>query len=55
MSIFSSLTASQRRTFFASLGGWSLDAFDFFLFVFCLKAISADFHCSVKDVEKAFS
>jgi len=50
MSAFSSLTISQRRTFLAALGGWSLDAFDFFLFVFCLKAISADFHCSVKEV-----
>ena len=50
MSAFSSLTTLQRRAFFAALGGWSLDAFDFFLFVFCLRAISADFHCSVKDV-----
>lgn len=50
MSPFSSLTSPQRHAFLAALGGWSLDAFDFFLFVFCLKAISADFHCSVKAV-----
>jgi SHS family lactate transporter-like MFS transporter len=47
---FRKLTPAQRRTFLAALGGWSLDAFDFFLFVFCLKAISADFHCTVKAV-----
>ncbi|HYL25669.1 MAG TPA: MFS transporter, partial [Burkholderiales bacterium] len=41
---------AQRHAFFASLGGWALDAFDFFLFVFCLKAISSEFHTDVKAV-----
>jgi SHS family lactate transporter-like MFS transporter len=44
------LTGAQRHAFFAAFGGWSLDAFDFFLFVFCLKAISNEFHTDVKAV-----
>src|SRR5271168_1506786 len=47
---FRALTKSQRNAYFASLGGWSLDAFDFFIFVFCLKSISAEFHTDVKAV-----
>jgi MFS transporter, SHS family, lactate transporter len=37
----------------ASFLGWTLDAFDFFLVVFCLTAIGRDFHQSDKSV--AFS
>ena len=33
--------------------GWTLDAFDFFLLTFCLKAIAADFHVGVKQVAEA--
>jgi MFS transporter, SHS family, lactate transporter len=47
---YRSLTRPQRNAFFASLGGWALDAFDFFIFVFCIKAISADFHTDTKSV-----
>ncbi|MDB5976048.1 MAG: transporter [Nevskia sp.] len=47
---FSDLTSPQRHTFFASLAGWSLDAFDFFIFVLCLSAISDDFHVKIHDV-----
>jgi len=50
ISPFTGLTSAQRHAYFAALGGWSLDAFDFFIFVFCLKAISADFHTDVKAV-----
>ena len=42
------LTPTQRRTYFAALGGWALDAFDFFIFVFCLRAISGEFHTEIK-------
>ena len=49
---FRTLTRAQRNAFFASLAGWSLDAFDFCIFVFCMKSISADFHTSVKSVEE---
>ena len=44
------LTGAQRRAYFAALGGWSLDAFDFFIFVFCLRAISSEFHTDVKAI-----
>jgi len=49
---FEQLNARQRHTFFAGLGGWALDAFDFFLYVFCLKAISVDFHADVQQVSE---
>jgi len=48
LSAFRMLTRTQRRAYFAALGGWSLDAFDFFIFVFCLRAISSEFHTDVK-------
>jgi len=48
LSAFRMLTQTQRRAYFAALGGWSLDAFDFFIFVFCLRAISGEFHIDVK-------
>jgi MFS transporter, SHS family, lactate transporter len=47
---FSTLTPKQRTAYFAALGGWALDAFDFFIFNFSLKAIGADFHVDVKAV-----
>ncbi len=47
---FRDLTRAQRNAFVSSLAGWSLDAFDFFIFVFCLRAISAEFHTEVKSV-----
>ena len=34
----------------ASFLGWTLDAFDYFLVVFCLTAIAAEFHCSDKQI-----
>lgn len=33
-------TASQRRTLFAGVGSWALDAFDFFVLVFVLSAMA---------------
>jgi SHS family lactate transporter-like MFS transporter len=41
---FRRLTPSQRRTFLAAFLGWTMDSLDFFLLVFCVKAIAADFH-----------
>jgi SHS family lactate transporter-like MFS transporter len=40
---FRRLTASQRHTFIASFLGWTLDSLDFFLLIFCVKAIASDF------------
>jgi SHS family lactate transporter-like MFS transporter len=47
---FAGLSRRQRHAFFASLAGWSLDAFDFFLFVFAVKAIAGDFRTTVSHV-----
>ncbi len=47
---FKRLTSSQRHTFIASFLGWTLDSLDFFLLIFCVKAISADFHVKPSDV-----
>jgi MFS transporter, SHS family, lactate transporter len=47
---FRRLNAQQRRTFLACFLGWSLDAFDFFILVFCLPAIATDFHVKVSQV-----
>jgi len=50
VSAFRSLTRAQRNAFLAALSGWSLDAFDFFIFIFSLKAIGADFHSDIASV-----
>ena len=52
MNPFKDLTRPQRHAFIASLAGWSLDAFDFFLFVFAIKAIAGDFHTDVRAVSE---
>jgi len=49
---FRMLTRPQLHAYLAALGGWSLDALDFFVFVFCLTAISAEFHTTVKAVSE---
>src|SRR6201988_1165889 len=48
-----SLTAVQRNTFIACFLGWSLDAFDFFILIFCVSAIASDFHAQVSTVAEA--
>src|SRR6476660_8036357 len=45
-----SLEPSQRSAIWASYLGWTLDAFDFFLMVFMLKAIAAEFGTNVEAV-----
>ena len=47
---FRMLTRPQLHAYLAALGGWSLDALDFFVFVFCLSAISTEFHTTIKAV-----
>ena len=37
------LSRSQRHTFVASFLGWTLDSLDFFLLIFCIKAIATEF------------
>ncbi|OHV84710.1 MFS transporter [Rhizobium sp. LCM 4573] len=48
-----SLTPSQRNTVIASFLGWTLDAFDFFILVFILKAIADEFQTDVSAVSIA--
>ena len=50
---FRRLTASQRNAFVACFLGWSLDAFDYFILVFCVSAIAKDFHAQVTQVAEA--
>jgi MFS transporter, SHS family, lactate transporter len=49
---FRMLTRPQLHAYFAALGGWSLDALDFFIFVISLTAISSEFHTTVKAVSE---
>ncbi len=44
------LDRAQRSAFVASFLGWTLDAFDFFLMVFMLRAIAQEFGTSVEAV-----
>ena len=49
--MISTATASDHRSaLFASFLGWTLDAFDFFLVIFCLTAIGREFHRVDKDI-----
>jgi SHS family lactate transporter-like MFS transporter len=41
---FRQLTSQQRHTFVAAFLGWTLDSLDFFLLIFCVKAIAGEFH-----------
>jgi SHS family lactate transporter-like MFS transporter len=52
MSISAS-SSDHRAAVFASFLGWTLDAFDFFLVVYCLTAIGKEFHRS--DADMAFT
>jgi MFS transporter, SHS family, lactate transporter len=49
---FAVLTSSQRHAFAAALAGWALDAFDFFLLVFAIRAIAKDFQTDVRAVSE---
>ena len=40
-------TTSQRKTLFAGVGSWTLDAFDYFVLVFVLTAMSKDFGITI--------
>jgi SHS family lactate transporter-like MFS transporter len=49
---FRRLTAVQRNTFVACFLGWSLDAFDFFILIFCVSALATQFHAKVSEVSE---
>jgi MFS transporter, SHS family, lactate transporter len=50
---FRSLSPPQRHAFAACFLGWSMDAFDYFILVFCISAIAADFHTAIRAVTEA--
>jgi SHS family lactate transporter-like MFS transporter len=50
---FRSLTPVQRNTFVACFLGWSLDAFDYFILIFCASAIAAHFQLKISTVLEA--
>jgi len=47
---FRQLSRSQRHAFVASFLGWTLDSLDFFILIFCVKAIATEFHGKPSDV-----
>lgn len=50
---FRRLTPVQRNTFIACFLGWALDAFDFFILVFCVSAIATQFQTRVSAIVEA--
>ena len=50
MSDFNRLTRGQRHAFVAAFLGWTLDSLDFFLLIFCVKAIATEFHTQPSEV-----
>src|ERR1700761_2249475 len=52
---FRSLSSRQRHAFAACFLGWSLDAFDYFILVFCVTAVAADFRVARTEVAAALS
>lgn len=50
---FRRLTAVQRNTFLACFLGWSLDAFDFFILIFCVSALATQFQTKVSAITEA--
>src|SRR5258708_3019696 len=46
-------TPLQRNSFIACFLGWALDAFDFFILVFCVSAIATQFQSRVSAVTEA--
>jgi len=50
---FRRLTPVQRNTFVACFLGWSLDAFDFFILIFCVNALASQFQTKVSAITEA--
>ena len=53
--IYRSLDDAQRKTFLACFLGWTLDALDFFLLTFVVKAVAAEFSVSIVQVTFAIT
>jgi MFS transporter, SHS family, lactate transporter len=52
---FASLSTRQRHAFAACFLGWMLDAFDYFILVFCVSAVAADFRVARSAVAVALA
>ena len=52
---FAALNRAQWAAFIAAVLGWTLDAFDFFLMVFVVKAVAHDFHATIPQVSLAIA
>ena len=50
---FRRLTPVQANTFVACFLGWALDAFDFFILIFCVSAIAGQFQVKVSAIAEA--
>ena len=50
---FRRLTTLQRNTFLACFLGWALDAFDFFILIFCVSALATQFQAKVSAITEA--
>src|SRR5215469_11417652 len=50
---FRRLTPLQQTTFMACFLGWSLDAFDFFILIFCISALDTQFQTKVSTITEA--
>jgi MFS transporter, SHS family, lactate transporter len=50
---FRRLTSAQRHAFLAAFLGWTLDSLDFFILVFCVPAIAAEFHTKPSAIQGA--
>jgi MFS transporter, SHS family, lactate transporter len=53
ISHFRGLSSVQRNTFIACFLGWSLDAFDFFILIFCVNALATQFQTKVSAITEA--
>ena len=53
LSHFRRLTPVQVNTFIACFLGWALDAFDFFILIFCVSAIATQFQTKVSTIAEA--
>lgn len=50
---FRRLTPVQQNTFVACFLGWALDAFDFFILIFCVSALATEFQTKVSAITEA--
>jgi SHS family lactate transporter-like MFS transporter len=53
LAAFRKLSSQQRHAFAACFLGWTLDAFDYFILVFCISAVASDFRVARSEVAEA--